>query len=208
MSGFAKSYRQKWRHQIFRNLREASVWAWMCDSAVWEGVTIRFNGELVELQRGQLAASIRFISEGFEMGERQIRTLLSVMQASGMIAKQTTHKATIITICNYDKYQSNCQSEDKQASRKRQAADTNNKEGKKQTSIPLQDWEAKNGELTLDMVPKFKAKYGNMASAYLDKFRNSCMASGRKYVDFRLAIQAWDWGEPPKQSQSSPKGML
>ena len=109
-TGFTKSYRAKWQNPIFRNLLEAGIWAWLCDTAVWEETRIRFNGELITLQRGQLLTSIRFISKGFDIGEQKVRTFLDHIESDGMINTQPTHKGTLITICNYEKYQQNANS--------------------------------------------------------------------------------------------------
>lgn len=103
--GYTLSHRAKWENPIFRNLLEAGIWAWMCDTAVWKEAKIRFNGELVTLQRGQLITSRRFISEGFCVGEQVTRTFLENLENDGMINQQLTHRGTLITICNYDKYQ-------------------------------------------------------------------------------------------------------
>lgn len=105
MSGYTLSYRDKWQHPVFRNLREAGMWSWLCDTAVWKKTKVRFNGILIELDRGQLATSVRFMSNGFEVGEQLTRTFLQNLEKEGMINTRPTHWGTIITICNYDKYQ-------------------------------------------------------------------------------------------------------
>jgi hypothetical protein len=105
MAGFTKSYRDKWIHPIFRDLLEASVWAWMCDTAVWEDTRINYCGQVISLSRGQLITSRSFISNGFRVGEQSIRTLLARLENDGMINQRPTSHGTIITFCNYSKYQ-------------------------------------------------------------------------------------------------------
>ena len=105
MAGFTKSYRDKWTHPIFRDMLEAAVWAWMCDRAVWEDTRINYCGQVISLSRGQLITSRSFISKGFRVGEQSIRTLLARMENDGMINQLPTSQGTIITICNYSKYQ-------------------------------------------------------------------------------------------------------
>ena len=105
MSGYTLSYRDKWQHPVFRNLREAGMWSWLCDTAVWKKTKVRFNGIMVDLDRGQLATSVRFMSKGFEVGEQLTRTFLQNLEKEGMINTRPTHWGTIVTICNYDKYQ-------------------------------------------------------------------------------------------------------
>ena len=81
------------------------MWAWMCDTAVWEDTRIRFNGQMMGLQRGQLITTIRFLVNGFGLGFQVTRTLLETLELEGMINTQTNTRGTIITICNYEKYQ-------------------------------------------------------------------------------------------------------
>jgi len=132
MSGYTKSYREKWQHPVFRDLLEAGIWAWMCDTAAWKDTKIRFNGELVSLRRGQLVTSIRFMSEGFRIGEQVTRTFLENLKNEGMANTQPTHRGTVITICNYDKYQENENSANtpvnEQPTSSQRAANTNKKE--------------------------------------------------------------------------------
>lgn len=104
--GWVKSYRSKWTHPAFRNLLEAAMWAWLCETAFWERRRVRFNGQLITLERGQLATSVRFISKGFNIGEQVTRTFLENLQKEKMITLQPTHWGSIITICNYNKFQS------------------------------------------------------------------------------------------------------
>ena len=105
--GFTLSYRKKWFNPVFRNLLEAGIWAWMCDTAVWEpeGRDVRFNGALIHLHRGELVFSQRFISEAFCYGRQAVRTFLANLTSTHTVTHRLTHKATIVSICNYDKYQ-------------------------------------------------------------------------------------------------------
>jgi hypothetical protein len=142
MSGYTRSYRDKWSNPVFRNLLECGIWSWMCDSAVWRESKIRYNNSLVILQRGQLITSVSFISKGFGIGEQVTRTFLDNIEKDGMINKQPTNQGTLITICNYDKYH---QSEDgcQQATNKRptsvQQTPNNNKKEDKEYNIYLED---------------------------------------------------------------------
>jgi len=105
MSGYTLSYRDKWNHPVFKNFHEAAVWAWLCDMAVWQETRVNYCGQMVTLQRGQMITSRSYIAKGFEMGEQKIRTLLARLEKDGMINQLSTSHGTIITICNYGKYQ-------------------------------------------------------------------------------------------------------
>lgn len=106
VAGYTKSFRRKWTHHVFRNLRDAAVWSWMTDSAAWKDTKVRFGERVIELKRGQLVTSERFIADGFCMDRQVVRRLWDALEDEQMITREKTHGGTIITICNYDKYQS------------------------------------------------------------------------------------------------------
>lgn len=57
------------------------------------------------IHRGQLITTTESLCLGTGLSPRQIRTCLERLCKSGEISKETTNKNTIITICNYDRYQ-------------------------------------------------------------------------------------------------------
>ncbi len=105
MSGYTLSHRDKWSNPVFRNLLEAGIWSWICDTAAWKDTRVRFAGKLIALKRGQIVVSERFISEGFCVGRQIVRTFLDNLENDHMITREVTQSTTIITICNYSKYQ-------------------------------------------------------------------------------------------------------
>ena len=62
----------------------------------WQGALVR-RGELVT-GRSQLAAEIG-------ISEQQVRTALNKLESTGEITSRATNKYTIVTICNYERYQ-------------------------------------------------------------------------------------------------------
>jgi len=113
--GWVKSYRRKWEHPVFNgNLQDASVWAWMCDYAAHEAVTIKTKYGPVHLKRGEILISQRKLAKDFGMSHKRVRTLLSRMASGGtlgapMLTLSRAHKGdrmgTIARIVNYNKYQ-------------------------------------------------------------------------------------------------------
>lgn len=143
MSGYTLSYRDKWTNPVFRNLLEAAIWSWMCDTAAWKDIKVRFSGKLIHLKRGQIATSERFISEGFGIGRQVVRTFLDNLQNDHMITREITQSSTIITICNYEKYQSkeevdnpeNNQDKTQEENQTQPTPNPNKKEVNKQTTV-------------------------------------------------------------------------
>ena len=63
-----------------------------------------FVGE-IELKRGQALLSVKAIVEGTGVSTKKVRTILSRLKKSEELSLKTTNKFSIITVCNYDKYQ-------------------------------------------------------------------------------------------------------
>lgn len=62
----------------------------------WQGTVIK---------RGQLLTTTPKIMEALRLTERQTRTCISRLKSTGEVSVKTTNKYSIITICNYDRYQ-------------------------------------------------------------------------------------------------------
>lgn len=60
----------------------------------------------IQLQRGQIITSTPIMMKDTKLSEQQIRTCIKRLKSTGEITCKTTNKFTIITICNYDRYQS------------------------------------------------------------------------------------------------------
>lgn len=67
-----------------------------------------------QVKRGQLITGRKKLSEQTGISERRIRTCLQRLQNTGELTSKTTSKYSIITICNYDDYQSKQTTSDQQ----------------------------------------------------------------------------------------------
>src|ERR1700722_17284638 len=95
--GWTKSYRRKWKHPVFLNFRDASIWAFILDNAAWRDNTdVRFENARFNLMRGQIAISERFLATGFCCDRQTIRRVLEALEADHMITRNKTTSATII----------------------------------------------------------------------------------------------------------------
>ena len=81
----------------------------------------------MEIKRGQIVTGRDKLSQQTGLSPRQIRTCLHRLQESQELTIKTTNRFSIITICNYDKYQvaesDSDQQSDQQATSKRPASD-------------------------------------------------------------------------------------
>lgn len=61
----------------------------------------------LKLKRGQLITSSVELAKCFGLGRQRVRTALAQLEQNGQINQLANHHGLIITICNYDKFQTN-----------------------------------------------------------------------------------------------------
>ena len=67
---------------------------------------IVFDGELIDIRRGERLTSIRQLSLRWKWSNTKVKKFLSLLEKDGMIGlKITPQKATLITIANYSRFQ-------------------------------------------------------------------------------------------------------
>lgn len=94
-------------HPIFAKepFTEREAWAWLISEASFKPRIKRVGSVIVSLVRGQLAASLRFMAEAWQWEHTRVRRFLIRLKTATMIEQQIEQGLTVITICNYDRYQ-------------------------------------------------------------------------------------------------------
>ena len=94
--------------------RKFTKWEWYTDSyAVHLFLHLLFSANIEDrkwrgilVKRGQLVTGRRILSEEIGVPEITIRRKMKLLEEAGVIDVKTTNKGSIITICNYNNYQS------------------------------------------------------------------------------------------------------
>ena len=84
---------------------EREAWQWLISEASFKARVKRVGSAVINLARGQLAASLRFMAEAWQWEHTRVRRFLGRLKTATMIEHETQQGVTVITICNYDKYQ-------------------------------------------------------------------------------------------------------
>lgn len=84
---------------------EREAWIWLIKEAAWKPRSRRIKKFVVNLGRGQLAASIRGMAEVWQWHRAKVERFLKRLQTETMIETASDQGVTVITVCNYDKYQ-------------------------------------------------------------------------------------------------------
>lgn len=97
-----------WDHPMFRSTKPFSkreAWWWLISEARWKDGAVFIDGRRRPLKRGQVAHSIRFIADKWKWPKSNVSRFLDTLKSETMIDTEIGTGQTIITICNYDKFQ-------------------------------------------------------------------------------------------------------
>jgi hypothetical protein len=84
---------------------QREAWVWLIENAAWKDTTAYVSGKVIPLRRGQLVFSQRFMAEKWKWGRQRVRTFIERLEKTEKSTQDTTQGVTILTICNYDRYQ-------------------------------------------------------------------------------------------------------
>lgn len=116
MSGFFLMHRG-WRdNEIFKGeFSRADAWVWLIENACWKPTRSRIKGQTVELDRGEMSFSQRFLAEKWGWSKSRVDRFIAELRDEGMIETRSKIGATaghsagqgqsILRVCNYSKYQ-------------------------------------------------------------------------------------------------------
>lgn len=142
MSGHFKVSREVWDHPAFRpgEMTQREAFFWMLSEAAWKPHTRRLGGLVVDLERGQFAASTRYMAKVFQWTEARVRRYLNMLAEWQIIDAASDAGVTVVTVCNYDKYQGERRSSDAPidaaATQDRRTTDAREKAGKQGSTEP------------------------------------------------------------------------
>lgn len=105
MSGFITMQRDALDHPLLQEADRFRAWFWMVATAAWKPTPFDISGKIVTLNRGQLCASRSHLAKAWGMSPSAAERFLVRLEAEGMIKRETGQGKSVITICNYDKYQ-------------------------------------------------------------------------------------------------------
>lgn len=108
MAGWIKISREIANHWLWQDAERLKWWLDLLFLAAWEDKQVLHDSHLFVLRRGQIIASISFLSERWRKSHPTIIKFLRLLEGEDMIKRSTIYRQTsILTICNYEKYQCN-----------------------------------------------------------------------------------------------------
>lgn len=212
MEGWVTLHRKFLQWEWFDKPEMVQLFIWLLLNANYTDK--KWQGQVIK--RGQILTTTPKIMEALRFTERQTRTCISRLKSTGEVSVKTTNRFTIITICNYDRYQNdnfendgqNDGQNDTPATDKRRTSDGHNiknnitiKQCNNNTNNNLSVYErACTREEREKIFELFFFKNFINPEAEVDKFYANYDAqgwvrgNGQKIVDVMAVAKAWQQG--------------
>ena len=103
--GFIALHREAFNHPLLKDGDRFRAWFWLVANAAWRPTRHDARGKTIQIERGQICAGREWLAKEWKWSPSAVERFLARLETEQMIERQTGLGKTIITICNYDKYQ-------------------------------------------------------------------------------------------------------
>jgi hypothetical protein len=104
--GWVKLHRAALDHPVLQAPNNFAAFFRMVAAAAFKPCAVTFRGKRIQLGRGQLVLSARDFAERSGMTYQNFRTALAALQRNAMVSAEPNAGLTLITVTNFDTYQS------------------------------------------------------------------------------------------------------
>jgi hypothetical protein len=107
--GWVKLWRLTFDHALLNSKPwcDGYAWCYLFSRANHDKGVVNFRNEYIELERGQFLTSQIQLSEKWGWTRKHVKKFLFALENDKMLTTRTTNRYIIVTICNYEIYQSN-----------------------------------------------------------------------------------------------------
>ncbi len=193
----------------------AQAWIDMLMLTNYKTGHIRPRGILVHINRGQLGWSRERLAKRWGWSRGKVKRFLSELETAGQIEQQKSNVTSLITIINYEQYQTgdttdratDGQQTDNRRTTDGQQTDTNNKDKKvnKEKNVKNKEYispqlgEHENVLLTEIEHNKLIEKYGiSKISEMIDRLSGYIASTGKRYKSHYATMLNWIRGDTKK----------
>ena len=104
--GWIKISRNITEHWLWQDSERLKWWLDLLLMASWKEQSKLVGKRIVTLQKGQIVASVTFLCKRWKRSRSMVEPFLEALQKEGMISKDVCKNISIISVLNYEKYQS------------------------------------------------------------------------------------------------------
>lgn len=190
MDGWIKIHRKLLEWEWFGNSMMVHLFVYFLLKA--NRVDKKWNG--IEVKRGQLITGINSLNKDTGISVQSLRTCIKRLKSTGEITIKSTNKNSIITICNYDDYQLEETTTNKQINKQTNKQLTNNQQttNNKQEYKEIKEYKKEYlSEILISDFPELNKTYLDISIAFQELFKNNLKEAGASTSKIEKAKGNW-----------------
>ncbi len=207
-TGFIKLYRKMLDNPVVcKDADHVAVWIYLLLSATWQQYEVMFEGKIITLEPGQLVTGRLAIGVHNKINEYKVQRILKRFENEQLIAQQTTPRNRLISVLNWNQYQSTAQQDEQQAhnnctttaqqSAHKQEVYKNIEEDKEYISMSDKPTSKKKKSLipTIEEVIAYCQERNNGIDPhkFYDHYEsNGWMVGKNKMKDWKASVRTWE----------------
>jgi uncharacterized phage protein (TIGR02220 family) len=198
VDGYIKLYRKLLDNPIIcKDSDYLAVWIYLLLNATHKEYPALFKGEKITLRPGQLITGRKSIADKLNISESKVQRILKSFENEHQIEQQPSNQNRLITIVNWQEYQSNEQQIEQPMNNERTTSE-------QRVNTNKNDKNDKN--IYKDIVEYLNQKTGSKfkhTSKATQRHINGRLSEGFSLDDFKIVIdkKVIEWKDNPKMSQ-------
>ena len=109
MDGWFKLHRSIVESSVFEDAEVLKLWIWLLCNVAYSEHDVVFYGKVIHINVGEIPTGRKKISQQINMSESKVYRALNILKKLGNIKIKSNNKYSIITVANWEKYQSEVQ---------------------------------------------------------------------------------------------------
>lgn len=175
------------------------AWVDLIGLANWGAGYIRVRGARVDLERGQLGHSLRYYAQRWRWSVGKVNRFLNELKTERMVELSQSAVTTVVTITNYDRYQSGGTQNGTLTEQSRNTDGTLTEQNKQETTITNKKQQqlgrAKFAKPSVEEVAAYCRERGNSVNPqqWFDHYEANGWKVGKNAMrDWKAAVRTWE----------------
>ncbi len=188
-NGWLKLHRKIVEKGYYKKSEYVHLWIHLILKANHEPNEWFYKNKVFKINRGQFITSRKTLMEETGISRNKIENILDCFKNEQQISSENLYTSRLITILNYDDYQTNKQQiSSKQAANKQQISTNKNNKNEKNNKILYGEFVFLTKEEHKKLVDKYESEFVEACVERLDNYLGS---TGKKYKSHYRTILSW-----------------
>ena len=182
--GWIITHRKLRESSFYKDSQAVHLWIHLLISANHKDAQVVRGNKIYEVKRGQLITGRKLLSSETGINESKLQRLLKVFEKCHMIEQQTNSVNRLISIINYDQYQTSEQQVNSKRTASEQQVNTNNNDNNKNNDKELNRNTRANTSATKTIEQREKEFYSKISEHWKKSHPDMPKEEVREFFDY------------------------